>query len=161
MILAITFKNTNKHTLKDLLNQLYQWEKKATKKEKIMFFIFRESMNGNIIFLKSIIKRLSWSKSCTTQEAHNLIRRLEKQGLIFILKSCPNCDHPLNFISNKCEKCDYVVFSQEFDFKDKRLRPRYAIKITDKGIAYVKELIKEYLHIQSFLISWYKHESIK
>ncbi len=77
------------------------------------------------------------------------------------MKSCPNCDHPLSFISNKCEKCDYIVFSHEFDYRDKRSRPRHAIRITEIGIAYVKELIKEYLHIQSFIIAWYKHDSLK
>jgi hypothetical protein len=55
--------------------------------------------------------------------------------------------------------CAHKLFSKEFDFKDRRARTRYAIMITNKGAEYVKELIHDYLHIWSFLISWYIYKS--
>jgi hypothetical protein len=156
-LLAFTSKNRKKNSLREFMNQLYSWEKKATKKERIMIFVFKESLSGRAIFLKSIIKRLSWTKPCTTQEAHNLIERLVKEDLVFILRNCPKCGTLLRFNSNTCEMCAHKLFSKGFDFKDKRARPRYAIQITDKGREYVKLLISEFLYIHSFLMKIFKY----
>ncbi|MFW9821589.1 MAG: hypothetical protein ACFFE4_01555 [Candidatus Thorarchaeota archaeon] len=155
-----TSQNVKIYTFRDLLNQLHYWEKKATKKEKVMFLIFKELINNRTTVLKSILKRLSWNKPCRIQEAQNLIKNLEKQGLVLRVNNCPNCKSPFNYLSDNCEKCGYELIIQEVDMQDKRLRPRYAIMITEKGITFVKELMTEYHQIHHFFITWYKQESL-
>ncbi|MFX1305154.1 MAG: hypothetical protein ACFFBV_13030 [Promethearchaeota archaeon] len=140
-----------------LFKQLFYFEKKATKKERVMFFILREAHNNRTVFLKSIINRLSWTKPCTIQEAQNIIGRLEENGLISIIKKCPACDTSFNFLPNYCRNCGYKFIKQKVTFNDNRQRPRYAIEITDKGKSYVKELIESYLYINSFFASWNKY----
>ena len=97
-IVKNTIKISKKHTLLDLFKQLLYLEKNSTKKEKVMFFILKEVSNNRTIFLKSVINRLSWIKPCSTQEAQNLIRKLERLGLISIIRHCPNCKTFLNFL---------------------------------------------------------------
>ncbi len=70
---------------KRLERQLYSLEKKTTKKERVMLFIFIETINDHILFLKSIKKQISGIKPCTTQEALNIIRELETKHLIEFL----------------------------------------------------------------------------
>ncbi len=146
-----------KTTFKDLFQELFYLEKLLTKKDKVMFFIFKESHNNNTVFLKSIIKRLSWKKPCKIQEAQNIIRDLAKQGLISIIKKCPQCGTSFNFLPDFCESCGYKLLLQKINFKDKRLRPRYAIDITEKGKKSVNELIYAYINIYTFLNVWNKH----
>jgi len=150
-----------KSTLRDLFKQLFYLEIKAIKKEKIMFFIFKEMHNNRTVFLKSIIKRLSWIRPCTTQEAQNIIRELEKQELISIIRKCPRCYTSFSLLPNTCENCGYAFILQKISFEDNRLRPRYAIEITDKGVEFIKELIEAYHHINSFFFAWNKYFSLK
>jgi len=150
-----------KSTLRDLFKQLYYLEIKATKKEKVMFFIFKEMYNNRTVFLKSIIKRLSWIKPCTTQEAQNIIRKLERQDLISIIRKCPRCHTSFNLLPNTCENCGHIFILQKISFEDNRLRPRYAIEITEKGIEFVKELIETYHHINSFFFAWNKYVNLR
>jgi hypothetical protein len=150
-IVKNTIKTSKKHTLLDLFKQLLYLEKNTTKKKKVMFFILKEVSNNRTVFLKSVMNRLSWIKPCSTQEAQNLIRKLERLGLISIIKRCPNCITFFNFLPHQCAKCGHKFIQQKITFKDKRLRPRYAIKITDTGRLYIKEIIESYRYINSFL----------
>ncbi len=150
-----------KSTLNDLFKQLYYLEKKATKKEKVMFFIFKEMYNNRTVFLKSIIKRLSWIKPCTTQEAQNIIRKLERQELISIIRKCPKCYTSLNFLPDACENCGHIFILQKISFVDNRLRPRYAIEITNKGVEFLKELIEAYYYLNSFFYAWNKYVNLR
>lgn len=152
-------KSSGQNTLTDLLIQLLYLEKKATKKERVLFFILKEGINDRTVFLKSIIKRLSWKRPVTTQEAQNIIIKLEKQGLVSVVKHCPNCKTDFKFLPHQCEKCGYKLILQDVSFRDKRLRPRYVIEITVKGIDFVKELIKSYHYIDSFFSAWEKYFS--
>ena len=119
-----------------------------------MFFILKEVSNGITVFLKSIINRLSWIKTCTTQAAQNIISELEKTGLITKVKECPNCKTIFRLLYHQCENCGKKLILQNIYFKDKRLRPRYAIEITDKGRNFVKEWVQSYLSIDSFFNTW-------
>jgi hypothetical protein len=135
-------KTSKKGTLRDLFKQLSYLEKNTTKKERVMFFILKEVSNNRTVFLKSIINRLSWTKPCSTQEAQNLFKGLEQEGLVLIIKHCPSCKTFFNLLPHFCEKCGHKFIQQKIFFNDKRSRPRYAIEITDKGRLYVKEIIK-------------------
>ena len=77
-------KPSKNYSLNDLFKQLYALENKTTKEERIMLFIFKESINNHTIFLKLIKNRLSLLQRCTTQEALNIIRKLESKGFILI-----------------------------------------------------------------------------
>ena len=156
--LSITSKKT---TLKDLFTELYYLEKLLTKKDKVMFEIFKESYNNHTLSLKSIIKRLSWQKKCKTQEAKTLIDRLEEQGLILKIEKCPQCGTPFHYLPDVCEKCGYIFILQKIKFKDKRFRPRYAIEITEEGKSYVNELINSYIYLYAFFDKWNKYIGLK
>jgi len=155
-IIADLVKISKKNTLLDLLKQLLILEKNSTKKERLLFFILKELSNSRTVFLKSIINRLSWMKPCTTQEAQNIIKTLEKQELVIIIKECPNCTASFHLLFDRCENCGNKLILQNVYFKDKRLRPRYAIEITDKGKLFVREWIQSYLSIHSFFNIWNK-----
>jgi len=144
-------------TLKDFFQELFYLEKLLTKKDKIMFFIFKESYNNHTVFLKSIIIRLSWIKPCKTQEAQNIISKLEQQGLVSIIKNCPQCGASFYFLPNMCKNCGYRFILQKVTFKDKRVRPRYAIDITENGKKFVNELIDAYINIYAFFNVWNKY----
>ncbi|MFX0024501.1 MAG: hypothetical protein ACFE9S_19460 [Candidatus Hermodarchaeota archaeon] len=153
-----------KNRVNVLFKQLYSFEEKATKQERIMFFILKETYNNRTVFLKSIMNRLSWKKPCSTQEAQNIIKCLERQGLILIIKACPTCSTAFNYLPNYCKNCGYKIIKQIISFKDKRLRPRYAIEITEKGKEFVNELIIAYYNIYSFFNTWsnsINHKSTK
>ncbi len=152
---------SKKTTLKDLFKELFYLEKLLTNKEKIMFEIFRESHNNHTISLKTIIKRMSWQKPCTTQEAKTLIDKLGEQGLIFKIEKCPHCGTPFYYLPDFCENCGHVLILQKKKFKDKRFRPRYAIEITDEGKSYVIELINSYIYMHAFFNSWNKYIGLK
>jgi predicted transcriptional regulator len=147
-------KVSNKNNVNLLFKQLCSFEEKATKQERIMFFILKEIHNNQTVFLKSIMHRLSWKKPCSTQEAQNIIKCLEKHGLISIIKECPTCSTAFNYLPNYCKNCGYKIIKQIISFKDKRLRPRYAIEITEKGREFVNELITSYYNIYSFFNTW-------
>ena len=153
-ILSLASKKT---TLKDLFKELLYLEKLLTKKDKVMFYIFKEFYNNRTVFLKSIIKRLSWQKPCKIQEAQNIIRDLGNQGLISLIKGCPECGVSFNFLPDKCENCDHVIILQKIPYKDKRLRPRYAIEITAKGKKFVNGLINAYIYIYAFFNIWNRY----
>ena len=157
-ILSLASKKT---TLRDLFQELVYLEKMLTKKEKIMFYIFKERHNNRTVFLKSIIKRLSWIKPCKTQEAQNIIQGLEKEGFISIIKNCPHCGTSFNFLPDICENCGHIFILQKENFKDKRVRPRYAIEITDKGKIFVNELINGYIYIYAFFNMWNRYIGFK
>jgi hypothetical protein len=152
---------SKKCSLKDLFQELLFLEKILTKKERVMFFIFKKSYNNHIISLKSIIKRLSWQKDCTTQEAKNLINKLEKQGLVLKIEKCPQCGTPFYYLPNVCETCGYIFIRQKLQFQDKRFRPRFAIEITNKGKSFVNNLMEGYLHIHNFFHKWNKYICLK
>lgn len=154
---------SEKNTFKDFLKELFYLEKLLTNKEKIMFEIFKESYNRNTVFLKLIIKRLSWQKSCncTTQQAKDLIDELVDQGLILKIKHCPQCTTPFYYLPDMCENCGYIFIRQKIYFKDKRYRPRFAIEITDRGKSFVNSLIKRYLYIYNFFHKWNKYICLK
>ena len=147
-------KTSKNNTPLDLFKQLLYLEKNSTKKERVMFFILKEVSNGNTVFLKSIINRLSWIKTCTTQAAQNITTELEKTGLITKVKECPNCKTIFHLLFDQCENCGKKLILQDIYFKDKRLRPRYAIEITDKGRSFVKEWVQSYLSLDSFFNTW-------
>ena len=157
-ILSLASKKTN---LRDLFQELISLEKLLTKKEKIMFFIYKEWYNKRTVFLKSIIKRLSWLKTCTTQEAQNIKGDLEKQGLVSIIKDCPQCGASFNFLPNECENCGHIFISQKVNFKDNRSRPNFEIKITDKGKDFVNELINTYVYVYAFFNKWNEYIGLK
>jgi predicted amidophosphoribosyltransferase len=90
-----------------------------------------------------------------------MIRRLEQQELITIIKKCPACFAPFKFLPNYCKNCGYKLIKQKIDFNDNRFRPRYIIEITDKGISFVKELIRSYSFINSFFNLWNRHANLK
>jgi len=144
-------------TLKEFLKELFYLEKLLTNKEKIMFEIYRESYNIHTISLKSIIKRLSWQKLCTTQEAKTLVDKLEEQGLILKIKKCPQCGTPFYYLPDVCENCGHIFILQKVNFKDKRFRPRFAIEITESGKSYVNELITSYIYMYAFFNSWNRY----
>lgn len=151
---------SKKTTLKDLFLELKYIDKLLTKKDKVMFYILKEFNNNRTVFLKSIIKRLSWSKPCKTQEAQNIVRNLEKQGLISLIKSCLQCGTSYNLLPDICDQCGHIFILQKMKFKDNRLRPRFAIELTDKGKFYINELINAYSHVYSFFNIWYKYLSL-
>ena len=153
--------SSEKFTLSDLFKQLFYLEKKITKKEVVLFFILRETHNKRTVFLKSIMKRLSRLKSCTPQEAQNIARDLKRQGLILIIKNCPKCGMTFNSLPNVCKDCGHLFILQKVSFKDKRLRPRSAIEITNLGKKIIWELINEFNHINSFFRAWVKYISLK
>ena len=152
---------SKKTTLRDLVQELIYLEKMLTKKEKIMFYIFKEHYNNHTVFLKSIIKRLSWRKPCKTQEAQNIIRGLEKEGFILVIKNCPHCRASFNFLPNICENCGHIFILQKVNYKDKRFRPRFAIEITDKGKDFVNELINTYVYVYAFFNKWNEYIGLK
>jgi hypothetical protein len=115
-----------------------------------MLFIFKETINNHTIFLKSIIKRLSWVKPCTPQEALNIIKNLETQGLILVIKKCQNCGINYNVIPYKCENCGHIFILSKNSFENKRLRPRFIIEITKMGISFVNHLIETQFYVNSF-----------
>jgi len=140
---------------------IFYLEKLLTNKEKIMFEIFRESINNHTTSLKSIIKRLSWQKPCTTQEAKTLVDKLEEQGLILKIKKCPQCGTSFYYLPDTCENCGHIFILQRVKFKDKRFRPRFAIEITEAGKFYVNELINVYIHIYVFFDTWNRYIGLK
>jgi hypothetical protein len=148
---------SKKNTLKDLSMELYYLDKRLIKKDIVLFEILKESYNNRTVFLRTIIKRLSWQKPCKTQEAQNIIRDLVKQGLISLIKSCPECGISFYFLPDKCENCGHIFILQKENFQDKRLRPRYAIEITEKGKIFVNELINAYIYIYAFFNKWNKY----
>ena len=152
---------SEKSTLSDLFKQLYYLEKKTTKKEVVLFFILRETHNKRTVFMKSIMKRLSRLRSCTPQEAQNIARKLKRQGFISIIKKCPKCGMTFNSLPNACKDCGHLFILQKVSFKDKRLRPRSAIEITNSGKKIICELIVEFIHINSFFKAWIKYISLK
>ncbi len=152
---------SEKFTLSDLFKQLFYLEKKITKKEVVLFFILKETHNKRTVFLKSIMKRLSRLKSCTPQEAQNIARDLKRQGLISIIKKCPKCGMLFNYLPNVCKDCDHLFILQKISFKDRRLRPRSAIEITESGKKLIGELINEFNHINSFFRAWIKYIRLK
>jgi hypothetical protein len=151
---------SKKCSLKDLFQELLLLEKMLTKQDRVMFFVFKESYNNHTISLKSIIRRLSWQKDCTTQEAKTLIDKLEKQGLILKIEKCPQCSTPFYYLPDECENCDHIFIGQKINFQDKRFRPRFAIEITDAGKSYVNELIEGYMYIHKFFHKWSKFVSM-
>lgn len=157
-ILSLGSKKTN---LRDLFQKLISLDKLLTKKERVMFFIYKEWYNKRTVFLGSIIKRLSWSRTCILQEAQNIKGDLEKQGLISIIKDCPHCGVSFNYLPNECENCGHVFILQEVDFKDKRSRPNFEIKITDKGKHFVIELINSYIYVFGFFYKWNEYIGVK
>ena len=157
-ILSLASKKT---TLRDLFQELISLEKLLTKKEKIMFFIYKEWYNKRTVFLKSVIKRLSWLKTCTTQDAQNIKGELEKEGFISIIKNCSHCGTSFYFLPDICENCGHIFILQKENFKDKRARPRFAIEITDKGRVFVNELINGYIYIHAFFNMWNRYIGFK
>jgi len=109
---------SEKSTLSDLFKQLICLEKKITKKEVVLFFILRETRNKHTVFLKSIKKRLSRLKSCTSQEAQNIASELKSKGLISIIKNCPKCGMTFNSLPNTCKDCGHIFILQKVFFKD-------------------------------------------
>ncbi|KKK59562.1 hypothetical protein LCGC14_3033150 [marine sediment metagenome] len=152
-------KTSKNNTLLELFKQLLYLEKKSTKKERVMFFILREVSNGHTVFLKSVMNRFSWLKTCSTQNAQNLISELEKNGLITIVKECPNCKTIFRRLHHQCENCGKKLILQDIYFKDKRSRPRYAIEITDKGRVFVREWVHSYLSLDTFFNTWKRSKS--
>ena len=142
--------SSKNYSLNDLFKQLYALENRTTKEERIMSFIFKESINNHTIFLKLIKKRLSLLKLCTTQEALNIIRKLETKGFILKTKKCPKCDTEFNFLPNKCEKCGYDFNLKHYTFKNKCSRPRFIIEITKMGKDFVDHLIENHFYIYNF-----------
>ncbi len=49
-----------------------------------------------------------------------------------------------HLLFHQCENCGKNLILQDIYFKDKFLRPRYAIEITDKGRVFVREGIQSY-----------------
>lgn len=141
----------NNWSLKDLFRQLYALEKTITKKERIMLFVFKETINNRKIFLKSIIKRLSWVKPCTLQEALNIIKKLETQGLILTIRKCQKCGINFNVIPYKCDNCGHIFILNKNSSKNKRSRPRFIIEITKLGISFVNHFIETQFYVNSFL----------
>jgi len=151
-------KQSKNTSLRDLLAQLYSLEKKTTKKERVMLFIFKETINNRMLVLKLIKKHLSEMKPCTTQEALNIIRELEIQGFISLIRKCPKCNSEFNILPIKCAKCGHIFITQKTYYKDKRWRPRFAIEITKIGKNFVNELIKINFYINSFLQEFQRHK---
>ena len=148
-------------TLPDLFKQLFCLEKHITKKEVVLFFILRETHNKRTVFLKSIMKRLSRLKSCTPQEAQNIARELNRQGLISIIRKCPKCGMTFSSLPKACKDCGHQFILQKVSFKDRRLRPRSAIEITNSGKKIINELINEFNHINYFFRAWIKYISLE
>jgi len=148
-------------TLPDLFKQLFCLEKHITKKEVVLFFILRETHNKRTVFLKSIKNRLSRLKSCTPQEVQNIARELKRRGLISIIKKCPKCGIAFSSLPNACKDCGHLIILQKIYFKDRRLRPRSAIEITNLGKKLIYELIDEFNHINFFFRAWIKYISLK
>lgn len=143
------------------LEELFYFEQKTTKKERVLFYILKESVNNRTVFLKSVVKRLSWIKPCIIQAAQNIVKDLNKQGLISLVKDCPNCKTGFIYLPTACPNCGMKLILQEITFKGKSYRPRFSIEITEEGKKYVSDLIKSYNAISSFFIAWNSYVSLK
>lgn len=143
------------------LEELFYFEQKTTKKERVLFFILKESTNNRTVFLKSVVERLSWIKTCIIQAAQNIVKDLNKQGLIFLVKDCPKCKTKFIYLPEACPNCGKKLILQKITFKGQKYRPRFSIEITEKGKKYVSDLIKSYNAISSFFIAWNSYVSLK
>ena len=66
-----------------------------------------------------------------------------------------------NSLPNTCKDCGHLFILQKVYFKDRRLRPRSAIEITNLGKKIIYELINEFYHINSFFRAWIKYINLK
>ncbi|MFX0040938.1 MAG: hypothetical protein ACFFCY_15900 [Promethearchaeota archaeon] len=77
-----------------------------------------------------------------------------------IIKKCPACGITFNYLPNQCENCGYWLIKQKVSFTDNRLRPRYAIELTDKGKNFIHDVINSYFHIATFFDIWNKSRAL-
>lgn len=156
-ILSLASKKTN---LIDLFKQFKSLDYLLTKKKIIMFFIYKEWYNKRTVFLESIIKRFSWLKTSSLQTALNIKDELKDLGLISIIRDCPQCGASFTSLPDECEKCGHIFILQEVHFKDNRYRPKFEIKITEKGKYFVNELINASVYVYAFFNKWNEYIGI-
>lgn len=110
--------------------------------EKVIFFIREYSKINTYVFSKMISGRFMWSDTRTKRALDKLL----KNELIEIMKYCPYCGKNYNRIPKVCRNkdCSKILIRQKGIDDNKLKRPRFLIKILQKGKDFIDIRLTDY-----------------
>ncbi len=129
------------------------FSKRTTIKEKIFYFLLRESEKDLTITLDSIQAHLKdLGLSVTRMNVEKILDESERNDLIerFKCSKCKNEQKNENPTKN-CEKCPYHRYRTNNPLLDKRRLAKYVIVLKEKGFFYARDLVNDILLSSSFI----------
>ena len=130
---------------KDLVSRIESFIRLTTKREQILYFLWKNSTIYPFFMLKEILEYLDLiGVKHDRGNIENLLKKMEKKEFIKRYK-CTDC----NEVS--CRKCPYEKYRESLICQDKRVLAKYVITIQEHGKRYFRDFIRDINNCSSLL----------
>ncbi len=117
------------------------FSKRTTIKEKIFYFLLRESENDVSITLDTIQTHLKGlGLTVTRTNVERILDESEHNDLIERFR-CSKCENDVS--AKKCEMCPYHRYRKNNPVLDKRRAAKYVIVLKKKGFNYARDFVND------------------